>query len=112
MNSLKKFEVEVTTTNKYIIEFDEKHINSDWMESYKENFYNYDSLEKHAEHLAETRATLHNKSESFYEGYGNIRIIRGGFDSKEWEKVTDGITLKVVSEGEEAETVAREIVRL
>lgn len=101
---MKKIVVEVLVTNRYEIEIDENAINEGWLNDYKENFTNLSTLEEHAENLAIQRTVNVSRSDTFLEGYGRVRIKNGGFDSKEWEKTADGITIKVLSEDEDIDT--------
>lgn len=53
---MKKFKVRVERVDEYEIEFDENVINKEFMEDFKKYFYNFDTLEEHAEHIAQFRA--------------------------------------------------------
>jgi len=106
---MKKFKVEVTTTNTYEIELDENVINEEWMREFRDTFYSFNSLEEHAQQIAEQRARNVQRTDTFLEGYGKVRIKDYGFDSKEWENPVDGITVTVIDEGEITETEVEEI---
>jgi hypothetical protein len=106
---LKKFKCEVVTTNTYIVEIDEDVINEDWMDNFSEYFFDCKTIEDHAENLAIQRARLVSRNDSFIEGYGKVRVKTRGFDSKEWEKVEEGITIKVVDEDEDVVADVREL---
>ncbi|MFL1672614.1 hypothetical protein [Paenibacillus dendritiformis] len=103
---MKKFKVEVITTNIYEIELDENVFNKEWVTNFKEDFYDIDTLEEHALNLAIQRSKQVCRNDSFIEGYGTVRVKPGGFDSKEWESVVDGIVIKVISEEENIEAEA------
>jgi hypothetical protein len=73
----KEFEVEVvqTTTVKVVLdtnEFDEK-----FMQDFRTDFYQFHSLEKHAEHLAQLAARGLIGYDNFVEGYGHINGEKG-----------------------------------
>lgn len=92
---MKKFKVKVERVDEYVIEFDENVINKEFIDSFKEYFYDFDTLEEHAEHIAQFRARF---GERFIEGYGNVMVNgRVPFMVKE-EEVEKGINIKVVSE--------------
>lgn len=92
---MKKFKVRVERVDEYEIEFDENIINKEYIEDFKKYFYSFDTLEEHAEHIAQFRARF---GERFIEGYGNV-MVNGTlpFMVKE-EEVEKGINIKVVSE--------------
>ncbi|ASA22678.1 hypothetical protein [Paenibacillus donghaensis] len=106
---MKYFKCEVVTTNTYIVEIDEDIINEEWMDNFSDCFFDCKTIEGHAENLAIQRAGLVSRNDTFIEGYGKVRVKSRGFDSKEWEKVTNGITIKVVNEDEEIEAEVKEI---
>lgn len=66
---MKRFKCTVTRTDEYIIELDENVINKEFMSEFRQVFYNFTSLENHAEHLAQFQARIGN---SFIEGYGHV----------------------------------------
>lgn len=70
---MKKFRVTVTREDIYEIEFDEEVYNEEFIEDFKKGFYDFDSLEEHAEHIAQHRARFQQK---FIEGYG-IPLVNG-----------------------------------
>ncbi|MEG0470744.1 MAG: hypothetical protein RR588_00260 [Solibacillus sp.] len=74
MPNIKRFEVEVTRVDKYVIEIDQDVITEEWMENFRSFMYDFYTLEEHAEHIAQYRARFNNGS--FYgghpEGYGDI----------------------------------------
>lgn len=92
---MKRFKVRVERVDEYEIEFDERIINKEFMESFKEYFYDFDTLEEHAEHIAQFRARF---GERFIEGYGNPMVNgRLPFMVKE-EDAEKGINIKIISE--------------
>lgn len=106
---MKKFKVEVTTTNTYEIELDENVINEEWMQEFRETFYSFNTLEEHAQQIAEQRVRNAERTDTFLEGYGRVRIKDYGFDSKSWDNPVEGITVTVIDEGEITETEVVEI---
>ncbi|MFJ7663709.1 hypothetical protein ACIQXW_15155 [Lysinibacillus sp. NPDC097162] len=72
----RKFEVEVVRTDRYVIELDESVMNDSWMEDFYHHMYEFESLAKHAEHIAQYRARFNNGSYygGFIEGYGEIAL--------------------------------------
>lgn len=101
---MKRFEVEVVKTDKYIIEFDENKFDEEWMKDWRNVFYPYYTLNDHAEHIGQFYALF---GEKFIEGYG-VPLINGKkpyfADEKEVEK---GINIIIKSEN--IETDASEI---
>lgn len=69
---MKKFEVTVIETNKYIIEIDEEKYNDEWMESFSNVFHHIESIEEIAEDLAIFQSHFGN-DERVIEGYGIVR---------------------------------------
>ena len=76
MTNIKKFEVEVTRVDKYVIEIDQDIITDEWMEEFRNVYFEFDSLEEHAEHIGQFRARFNNGSYygGFIEGYGEIAL--------------------------------------
>ncbi|MFS0855224.1 hypothetical protein [Paenibacillus taichungensis] len=106
---MKKFKVEVTTTNTYEIEIDENVLNEERLQDFRDTFYSFHSLKEHAVYLAEQRVRKAERTDSFLEGYGKVRIKDYGFDSKNWDSPVDGITINVIDEDEITETEVTEI---
>ena len=103
---MKRFKTTVTRTDEYIIEFDENIIDEEWMQHFRSYFYKLDSLEDHAEHIAQIRAR---SGEGFIEGYGNTLV-----DGKPpWWNTKDynpAINIKVVNEDKDCEIEVEEIL--
>lgn len=102
---MKKFKCTVTRTDEYIIEFDESVINEEFMEHFRRYFYNFDTLEDHAEHIAQFRARY---GERFIEGYGNPMVngelpFMAQLTSEEAKNVNHAININVVSEDEDCD---------
>ena len=68
---MKKFKCTVTRTDEYEIEIDENIYNEEWMENFRSYMYDFDSLEEHAEHIAQFQARL--GEHVFIEGYGYVK---------------------------------------
>lgn len=58
---------DVERQDQYTIEFDENVLNDEWIQSFRETFYDFATLTEHAEHIAKTRAIL---GSTFIDGYG------------------------------------------
>ncbi len=95
---MKKFRVTVTREDEYEIEFDEEIYNKKFIEDFKEVFYDFDSLEEHAEHIAQHRARFGQK---FIEGYG-IPFVNGKkpliYRDIEEKQVAYGLNINIISE--------------
>lgn len=76
MPNIKKFEVEVTRVDKYVIEIDQDVMTEEWMDDFRGFMYDFYTLEDHAEHIAQFRARFKNGSYygGFVEGYGEIAL--------------------------------------
>lgn len=103
---LAKFKVRVTREDEYEIEIDEKVHDEQWMDDFRNVFYDYYSLEDHAEHLGQHRARF---KDPFIEGYGYVLV-----DGKNptWRKdiePTKSINIKVISEDDNVEIDVYEI---
>ncbi|APJ11131.1 hypothetical protein [Bacillus safensis] len=53
--------------DQYTIELDENVLNEEWMQNFRETFYDFTTLTEHAEHIARTRSIL---GSAFIDGYG------------------------------------------
>lgn len=103
---MKRFKCTVERTDKYIIEFDEKQLNEEWINQFKESFYDFDTLEEHAEHIAQHRARF---GVDFIEGYGSP-LVNGKspyYDDK--KEVERAINIKIVSENNNCDVDVVEI---
>ncbi|WP_144482078.1 hypothetical protein [Bacillus pumilus] len=58
---------DVERQDRYTIEFDENVLNEEWMQNFRETFYDFTTLTEHAEHIAQFRAR---NGTQFIEGYG------------------------------------------
>ncbi|MCM3140339.1 hypothetical protein M3573_18860 [Bacillus safensis] len=73
---------DVERKDQYIIEFDENVLDEEWMQKFRETFYDFNSLEEHADHIAQFRAR---NGTQFIEGYG-VPLVNGkaprGYDKE------------------------------
>lgn len=105
--SMKKFKCVVERTDEYIIEFDENEINQTWMDEFKEYFYNFHSLEEHAEYIAQFRARFGN---DFIEGYG-VPLVNGKNPSysQDESSLEKAINIQIISEDQDCYVDVKEI---
>ena len=118
---MKKFRCTVTRTDEYIIELDEKVLDEEWMKNFAEYMYSFNTLEEHAEHIAQYQARL-GSDYVFIEGYGYVK--RNGelpygsedFDSKgNWlpedqrRQPAEGINIVIVNEDSDCEIETEEL---
>lgn len=64
---MRKFKCEVERTDEFTIEFDESVMNDEWLKDFKDTFFDFDTLEEHAEYISEYLSEYRNE---FIEGYG------------------------------------------
>jgi hypothetical protein len=108
---MKRYECTVTREDKYIIEFDENVINEEFMEEFRQCFYNYKTLADHAKNIAQLRARF--PDDSFIEGYGRVKV-NGSVpfffgEERGREDCEDAINIKVVSEDRNCDVEVKEI---
>lgn len=106
---MKKFKCFVTREDEYIIELDENVINEEWMKDFRDYFYSFDTLEEHAEHIAQFRARF--GDHSFIEGYG-VPLVNG--KDPRWVMADDdslqkAINIKVISEDQNCDIEVEEV---
>lgn len=102
---MKKFKVTVFREDEYEVELDENVLDKDWMDNFNQYFFDMDTLEEHAEHLAQMKARF---GGSFMEGYGHI-MINGRKPIGINDGVNKGVNIKIVSEDENTDTDVYEI---
>lgn len=103
---MKKFKCSVTRTDEYEIEIDETVLDEEWMEDFRQYFYNYHEYDEHAEHIAQHRARF---EMNFIEGYG-IPLINGGRPPFAEEKgLNKAININIISEDEDCSVDVEEI---
>lgn len=103
---MKKFEVTVTREDKYVIEMDEKKFNQKWIEDFQKVYYDFDTLEEHAEHIAQHRARF---TQEFIEGYGAPLVNGEKPIFSEDKNIETGINIKVISEDDDIQTDVYEV---
>ena len=92
--AIKKFKVEVTRTDEYIVEIDEDIYNKKWREEFQQYFWPLDSTEAIAKDLAVKQMI---SGQGFWEGYGYVKQ-----DGKMWfplhaRKAVEGLNIQVIS---------------
>ena len=93
---MKRFKCTVTRVDEYIIEFDENKINEKWMKEFRDEFYDFNDLREHAEHIAQLRARF---GSSFLEGYGYVLVDnKVPLMATDKDIIEDGINIQIVSE--------------
>jgi len=109
---IRKFEVEVVRTDKYVIEIDDSVINEEWMEQFRNVFYNFHDLDEHAEHIAQVRARFNNGrlDAGDIEGYG-VPLLNGKKSPfvKNESVHQPAINIRVISEDNDIEIETNEI---
>jgi len=103
---MKRFKVTVTKTDEYEVEIDENIINDEFMAEFKKNFFDIDTLQVHAENIAQLKSRF---DPEFFEGYGPI-MIDGKAPHHYPKAELNGININVLSEDEYIETDAIEVV--
>lgn len=95
---MKEINCTVEREDRYVIEFDEVVCNEEWMEEFRSFFYDFYTLEEHAEHIAQYRARF---GAGFIEGYG-IPLENGEVpywvSDNDRDKVNHALSIKIVSE--------------
>ncbi|MFE3576868.1 hypothetical protein [Lysinibacillus sp. NPDC059133] len=109
---IRKFEVEVVRTDKYVIEIDDEVINEKWMDDFSQVFYDFYKLEEHAKHIAQFRARFNNSrmDAGYIEGYG-MPYLNGqkSIFEKNESMHQPAINIRVVSEDDDIEMDVTEI---
>lgn len=99
---MKYFKCEVERTDKYTVEFDETVCNEEWMEEFRDFFFDYFILEEHAEHIVQHRARF---GRGFIEGYGipleNNEVPFWVWSDTQKKQVNHAINLKITSEDDD-----------
>ncbi|MDR6195939.1 hypothetical protein [Siphonobacter sp. SORGH_AS_0500] len=68
---MKRYKVEVTRVDEYVIEIDETIINQEWISEFEKFFWDVNDLKDLASHLAIVQAT-EGKNSGMIEGFGHI----------------------------------------
>ena len=74
----------VTVTREVEVTLNARKFNEQFMSEFRDSFYNFHSLEEHAEHLAQlfVRGLADpNRDSGFIEGYGNCREMGIGMET-------------------------------
>ena len=108
---MKKFRCTVTRVDGYEIEFDDRVINQEWLDEFAECMYEFDTLEEHAEHLAQYRARIGSR---FIDGYGVVKVdgkIPFSYNTKDFDAYYKemGININIISEDEACDVEIEEI---
>lgn len=106
-----KFEITVHRTDTYEIEVDENIINDEWIKNFESYMWDVDEDCPHedlAKHIGQMRARF--GSHQFMEGFGYIPVENEYASAKEEENQAQGFYMKVISEDEEIEIDARDIL--
>lgn len=102
----RKFRCEVERTDIYEIELDDEVMNGEWMEEFRNYFYDFDSLEEHAESIAQSRARF---GGGFIEGYGNPLVNGREPFTADKDAIAPEININIVSEDFHCDVDVREI---
>lgn len=104
---IRKFKVEVTRVDSYVVEIDDSIYNKEWIEEFEKHLHPLpEGIESIAEDIAIFRARC---GERFQEGYGRITEDGYMFSSVDKEDYAVGIDISVESEDDECETKIEEI---
>jgi len=118
---MRKFRCTVTRTDEFIIELDDNVLDEEWRKLFARHFYSFETLEEHAEHLAQFQARMGSEY-VFIEGYGYVR--RDGelpFGSEDFDcegnwlpedqrrQPAEGINIVIVSEDSDIEIDTEEL---
>ncbi|GAA0347876.1 hypothetical protein GCM10008931_43960 [Oceanobacillus oncorhynchi subsp. oncorhynchi] len=103
---MKTFECGVERYDKFRVILNESVFTEEWMEEFREFFFDYYTLEEHAQHIAQHRARF---GRSFIEGYG-VPLEDGQIPY--WankDLVNDGIDIVVLDEDNDIQVNTREV---
>lgn len=90
---IKVFEVNVTQTVE--VTLDESKFSKEFLEEFKEYFYDFDDMEEHAKHLAQLKARELIDYDGFIEGYGNIEDMEISLEiTDQFESIEDTRTIE------------------
>ena len=112
--AIRTFKCTVTRTDKYEIELDDSELDGDYMKVFREGFYDFYSLEEHAEYLAQYIARF---GTGFIEGYGVVPINgKLPYPYKNDERYNDklskkelAININIISDDDDCEVEVEEI---
>lgn len=111
---MRKFKCTVTRVDEYEIEIDENILDDEFLKHYAEYFYDYETIEEHAENLAQYQARF---GDAFMEGYGvikkNGKIPYPYNQDKYKDKVDEnklGVNIKIISEDYDCDVETEEVI--
>jgi hypothetical protein len=91
-----KFKCTVYREDQYEIEIDDNLINEDYLEAFREVFWDAYDLEDLAEHLAQFQARIA-PADGFFEGFGYVKI-NNQFRNPKKAKPSPEFSIKVIEE--------------
>lgn len=111
---MKKFEVEVSRIDEYIIEIDETIWTEERLKVFAEVFYSFDDLEELAKHIS--FSLMRFGTESFHEGFGFFETYREGrnvpikqfYNGEMVSEFCKGIKVTIVTEDDEFDYMVTE----
>jgi hypothetical protein len=108
---MRKFRCKVTRIDEYEVELDENIFNQEFIEHFKKYFFDYETLEEHAKHIAQFRARF---GERFIEGYGIPKVngklpFIARINKKDLESVNHGLNINILNEDNDCEVEVEEI---
>lgn len=81
----------VEVTQAVVVDVDESKFTEEFMQAFREGFYDFDDIEDHVQHLAQMEARGLIGYDRFVEGYGDIREMGVKmFIEDQWEELEDG----------------------
>lgn len=104
---MKAFKCTVTRTDEYVITFDESKMTPEWMAEFAQTMYRFNSLEQHAEHLAQLRARF--PREVSFEGYGVATVNKELPFRADPNDAVLGIDIEIVSEDDDIDVDVEEL---
>lgn len=81
----------VTVTQEIMVEVDETTFTEEFMNEFKKDFYDFETIDDHIKHLAQLYARGLVDENSFIEGYGPAANMGIKFESiDQWEDIEEG----------------------
>lgn len=98
---MKKFDCVVERVDKYTVEMNEEVFNESWMADFRGFYYDFETLEEHAEHIAQFRARFGSRH---IEGYGvPLENGKAPYWAKE-DEINKDINIIITSEDGDIDT--------
>lgn len=101
------FECSVERRDEFVVEFDTDVIDQAWLDHFKRYFYDFDTLQEHAEHIAQHRARF---GTALIEGYG-VPLENGMppfyHDSG---AINNAINIKIISEDTDIYVYSHDVI--